>query len=192
MKADSAKDSEVAEPPRCVALIGFRGTGKSAVGRRLAQRLGWTWIDTDREIVRRSGQTIAQLFASSGESGFRDWESQVLADLPVDRSRVVSLGGGAILRAENRERVCGWGPVVWLQADADTLEKRIAGDPSSSQDRPRLSDLALRDEIRQKLLEREPLYRECATWRLDTGRLSVDRVVSQIVKLLQSGAGNRE
>jgi shikimate kinase len=169
---------------RCVTLIGLRGTGKSVVGRRLAQRLGWAWIDTDREVVRRAGLTIAQLFATRGEAGFREIESRLLSELPREEHRVVSLGGGAVLRPENRTLVRSWGPVVWLQADIDTLAQRIASDPGSPDARPPLTQLSLRDEILQKSSERRSVYDQCATCAIDTTQLDVERIVDQILELL--------
>src|SRR4051812_7830484 len=98
-----------------IALIGYRGTGKTAVAQQLALALGWDWVDADVEVELRSGKSIAAIFADDGEAAFRDLESAVLADL-IDREQaVLALGGGVILREHNRELLRRAGLVVWLQ-----------------------------------------------------------------------------
>ena len=98
-------------------LIGYRGTGKTTVARLLAERLGWQWLDADEELERRAGKTIAAIFADEGESAFRDLESQVLADLVQRDRHIIALGGGVVLRPENRALIKQAGTVVWLTAD---------------------------------------------------------------------------
>jgi shikimate kinase len=167
-----------------VSLIGYRGTGKTSVGQRLAQRLGWPWVDTDQCIVELCGQSIAKLFAEGRESEFRSWETRVLAELDDGQRRVVSLGGGAVMREANRRLIQRWGPVVWLQADLPTILDRLTGDPRSGEDRPPLTDLDQESEIREKLAEREPVYRRCASLVVDTRRMSVDQIVQHILSEL--------
>src|SRR5688500_16237666 len=96
-------------------LIGYRGTGKTTVARLLAERLGWPWLDADDEIERRAGKSIAEIFADGGEAGFRDLESHVLAEIVHRDRHVLALGGGAILRAENRAMIKQSSTVVWLK-----------------------------------------------------------------------------
>ena len=88
-----------------IYLIGYRGTGKTTVGRMLADLLSWKWIDSDHEIQDRSGSTIAEIFARDGEEGFRDLETEVVRTISHLQNHVVSLGGGAILREENRDLI---------------------------------------------------------------------------------------
>src|SRR5690349_1810518 len=96
-------------------LIGYRGSGKTTVAAALAERLGWPWIDADVELERRAGKSIKEIFAAEGETGFRDRESATLAELAHRDGWIVALGGGAVLREQNREAVTGRGPVVWLR-----------------------------------------------------------------------------
>ena len=111
-------------PPR-IALIGYRGTGKSTVARLLAAALDWDWIDADVELERRADQSIAAIFASQGEPAFRELEAAVVADLCLRERVVVALGGGAVLRADNRAAIAGCGAVVWLCASVDEIQRRV-------------------------------------------------------------------
>src|SRR5438128_2572326 len=167
-----------------LALIGYRGTGKSTVARLLAERLGWQSVDADHEIERRAGKSIAAIFADEGEPAFRDLETRVVVDFAQLRSAVVALGGGAMLRAENRVAIRGVGSVVWLTASADTIESRLAADERTAQRRPNLTAAGGRAEIEQLLASREPTYRECATLIVATdGKTSAD-VANEIFALL--------
>lgn len=151
-----------------VVLIGYRGTGKSAVACALAERLGWQWLDADAELEARAGRSIAEIFAGDGETAFRDLESQVLAEV-VGRSKLVlATGGGVVMREENRRLLARAGAVVWLEADVDTIEQRLAADAASADRRPNLTTHGGRLEIERLLELREPLYRECAQLTIDT------------------------
>ncbi len=129
-------------------LIGYRGTGKTAVARIVAQRLGWDAIDADEELERRAKKSIAQIFADDGEPTFRDLESHVLADLVKLDRKVISLGGGVVLRPDNRTLIKSAGAVVWLVASPETCLARIADDTATAARRPNLTARGGLDEIR--------------------------------------------
>src|SRR5262245_57960404 len=124
------------ERDRCVLLCGLMGSGKSRVGRALASRLGWDFVDTDELIERAAGMKVAEIFAREGESAFRRRESETLAGLPTLRT-VVALGGGAVISADNRRVLREKGRLVWLDASPETLAGRIG----ESQKRPLLAGL---------------------------------------------------
>jgi shikimate kinase len=168
-----------------IVLIGYRGTGKSTVGRLIAAQLGMAFIDADEELERRAGQSIREIFGAGGEPAFRDLEAAVLADLMDQDKRVLALGGGVVLRPENRALIgqaknC----IVWLQADAKTLERRINTDTATSQRRPNLTSSGGLAEIEHLLATREPLYRECAHFAVDTEGQSPEQIAAQVVSLL--------
>lgn len=168
-----------------IVLIGYRGTGKSTVGKLVAAQLGMPFIDADEELERRAGQSIREIFATAGEPAFRDLEAAVLADLMDEDKRVVALGGGVVLRPENRALISqAKNCVLWLQADAKTLEKRINTDAATAQRRPNLTANGGRAEIEQLLASREPLYRECAQFAVDTEGQSPEQIAAQVVSLL--------
>lgn len=164
-----------------VTLIGYRGTGKTTIAPRLAERLGLAWIDADPELERRSGRSIRDIFATDGEPEFRRLEREVLVDLLSRDDLVLAVGGGAILNPDTRRDFRRAGPVVWLQADAETLAARIAEDPTSQGRRPNLTTSGGLDEIRTLLDQREPLYRETATVTVNTVGRTIDELVAEIV-----------
>src|SRR5215218_314511 len=114
-----------------ITLIGYRGSGKSSVAPALAERLGWTWADADPLIEQRAGQTIREIFETSGEPKFRRLEREVLVELLGGTNLVIAAGGGAILSAETRHDMRQAGPVVWLRADVATLSARIGADATT-------------------------------------------------------------
>ena len=169
-------------PAMGIVLLGYRGCGKTSVGRLLADRWGIGFVDTDQEIVRRAGMSITEIFQTRGEPHFRDLESQAVRDALQQGDAVIALGGGAVLRAENRAalRACPHRR-VYLRADAQTLHDRIHADPASAQSRPALTPLGGQiDEVRRLLEQREPYYREVMTETIDVGHLSVIDVVEAL------------
>jgi len=167
-----------------IALIGYRGTGKTTVARLLANSLRWSWIDADVELERRAEKTINEFFAQEGETAFRNLETQVVLDLTQRERIVLALGGGAVLREENRAAIRR-GTVVWLQADAATIFARTSTDPTTPERRPNLTAVGGLAEIEQLLAAREPLYRDCADFAVATVGITPDQVVDQVVSLLK-------
>ena len=170
-----------------VILIGYRGSGKSSVGRILAQRLGWQFVDADDLLVKRAGQTIKEIFEQRGEEHFRDLESAIVRELCEQKNRVIALGGGAILREKNRIAVTESGQmIVLLHSDSETLLKRIQSDPQTQSTRPSLTHLGGGiQEVRKLLAERLPLYRQVKTHEIDVSYLPPEQVAERIVQMLQ-------
>ncbi|QDU88071.1 Shikimate kinase 2 [Pirellulimonas nuda] len=165
-------------------LEGYRGVGKSAVARALAARLGWESVDSDDLVEQAAEKSIAEVFAQQGEQAFRALEAGVVISL-CERDRcVVALGGGAVLREATREALARSGPVVWLTASAQTIADRLAADPSSGDRRPSLTGQGLLEEITQVLSARESVYRECATFEVDTEGRTPDQVADAIAAFL--------
>lgn len=161
---------------RNIYLIGFMGAGKTSVGRRLAQRLGYAFIDLDQALVSREGRSIAEIFAADGEGRFREIESQVLAEHAVLSRTVIATGGGIVIRAANRELMKHSGRVVYLKAGWPTIAQRLArgdGRPLADQDEGFTKARALW-ESRQAWYEEADL-----TVATDTG--SVSQVVWAII-----------
>jgi shikimate kinase len=171
-------------PCLLVFLIGPRGSGKTTVARLLAERLGWDGLDADAELERHCGKCIREVFADEGEAGFRRHEADVLAELCERRNVVIATGGGVVLREENRRRLKA-GRVVWLTADADTLWRRVQSDTTTAERRPGLfAGVDGRREIEQVLEAREPHYRECADFVVDTTARSPEEIVALILSSL--------
>ena len=163
-------------------LIGYRGCGKSGVGKLLSELLDRDLIDTDIAIETSQGKTIAEIFAEVGEEGFRDLESNQIANLDsLKESAIISLGGGAILRPENRRCIRNLGKTVWLQATPETIFERISNDETTQSRRPKLSNLSDSDEIRSILEMRVPWYKEVADLAVSTDGVSMEQVAKTIV-----------
>lgn len=167
-----------------IALIGYRGTGKTTVAQLLALQLGYDWVDADVEVELALGMSIADFFEQSGEERFRAVESQVVAKLCARAKTVLALGGGVVLREDNRQILADCGRVVWLKASAATLQRRIAHDPTSLGRRPSLTNYGGQAEIEALLAQREPIYRSCATLEVDTEDRTPEAVAEEILTAL--------
>jgi shikimate kinase len=146
----------------------------------LALRLGWDWADADVEIELRAGKSIQAIFADDGEPAFRELETVVVAELAQRERTVVALGGGAVLREENRSAIRS-GQVVWLQADVETILARIAADPTTADRRPNLTAVGGAAEVSRLLSERTPVYRQCADLTVDTEGKTLVQVTDEII-----------
>jgi shikimate kinase len=177
-----------------ITLIGYRGTGKSTLAFPLADQLGWTAIDADIELEKRAGRSIRSIFDTDGEPEFRRLERETLVDL-LSRDRIViAAGGGAVMNAETRRDFQNAGPVIWLKASTDTIERRISGDSTTTERRPNLTATGGRKEIEDLLAVRNPVYEKTATITIDTDGLddrgivqvkAVDEMLNELVQTLQ-------
>jgi shikimate kinase len=168
-------------PPRDnIILIGFMGSGKTSVGRLIAKKLRFQFLDTDHLVEDRARATIGQIFASpGGETAFRDRETAALESLLVATHRhVIATGGGIVTQPQNVPllRQLGW--VVLLQADPDEIYRRVA----RNHDRPLLKVKDPRARVHEMLTTREPLYREAANFVIDSTGLRREDVADSVVK----------
>lgn len=164
-------------------LIGYRGAGKSSVGRLLAERLGWDLISTDAEIVRKAGLPIPDIVQRFGWDHFRNLESAVCRELADKDHLIIDTGGGAILRPENVDSLKATGSLVWLTVEVRTIIERIGGDTQ----RPSLTGAkSFTDEVEEVLRERQPKYQAAADHIVATDEKSLSEVADTIMALLQT------
>ena len=175
---------DAARPAPNIVLIGYRGSGKSAVGKLLAARLGRPVLDTDELIQQRAGCSIAEIFERQGEAHFRSLEDGVIEELRSTRGAVISVGGGGVERPRNRELLAEMGHVVWLTAPAEELHRRITADSASESSRPRLTEGDALSEVRGLLSRRTPWYEELAAARIDTTGRQPAEVAETILEQL--------
>lgn len=175
-----------------VILIGFRGAGKTSVGKALAERLGRVFIDCDELIERRTGLSIREIFEKWGESHFRGLESEAIAELAKLDGRVIATGGGAVLRHKNIQLLKRNGKIFFLDVTPETAFGRIAEDASSRSRRPALTDKDPFTEIREQMEFRRPYYLEGADVRVLTEGRGVEEVVKEILAYLQQSPPEEE
>jgi shikimate kinase len=164
-----------------IVLIGYRGSGKSTVGRLLAERLAFAFVDTDALIQQRTGMTIREIFADQAEEGFRNLESQVVAEVARQDRCVISTGGGAVLRDENARALRQSGRLVYLTAPAEVLWKRIFADVHRHATRLKMDPDTGLQQVRHALQAREAVYARIADVVVDTNGRSVQGIVDRIV-----------
>ena len=163
--------------PERILLIGMMGAGKTTTGRLLADRLGWDYLDSDAEVLRRTGRTVPQIWHGSGEGAFRKEEAAALAEaVSGDRPVVVSVAGGAVLDPGNRALLRRAGLVVWLRAHPSTLAARVG----AGEGRPLLDDDPAGSLERLDAVRR-PVYRELADVVVDVDESGPADVVDAIL-----------
>lgn len=166
---------------RPVILEGYMGSGKTSVANRIAKSTNLKVIDTDSMIVQREGMSISDIFATKGEQAFREMETALVRELCArDCSDIISLGGGLVLREENRKLLKRLGTVVYLKATAQTTYDRVNKDTS----RPLLQGEDLMGKITSMLKERGPIYAEVADLCIDTDELTAQEIADRLVQLL--------
>lgn len=164
-----------------IVLVGYRGTGKSTVGKVLAARLGRPVVSTDAEIVRRAGQTVPEIVAQHGWEHFRDLESTVCQDFSGRDGLIIDTGGGAILRPQNVECLKKTGTIFWLTASVSSIASRIGSDTQ----RPSLTGTkSFIEEIEEVLAVRSPKYQEAADHIIPTDGRSINQIVDTILSCM--------
>ena len=165
-----------------IVLIGYRGTGKSVVGRILAQRLKMEYVGMDAAIVERAGMAIPQIVEKMGWPGFRDLETRVAQDLAGRDNLIVDTGGGVIERPENIPALEKNGRIFWLKASVDTIVRRIQGDDQ----RPALTEgKSFTEEVAGVLERRVAKYQAAARHAIDTDALTPGQVADEVIRLLK-------
>jgi shikimate kinase len=175
-----------------IVLIGYRGSGKTTVGRIVAAKLGVEFVDTDALVQMRAGKTIREIFEQQGEPAFRGIEAGVLEDvLRWTDDRVVATGGGVVLREANRELLTQSGAYrYYLKSPAEVLFERINADASTASSRPALTRLGGSvEEVRTLLAQREPLYAAAATHTIDVSSLKPEVVAKMILAEVATDSG---
>ncbi len=166
-----------------IVLVGLMGSGKTAVGRLLAERLGRPLVDTDALVEEAAGCTIAEIFAAEGEEGFRRREAEAVARAAAGDNQVIATGGGAVLRPGNREALRSSGLVIWLDAEPESLYQRARAQGLAH--RPLLSGADPLGRLRALADARRPAYEAAAHVRIRTDRRTLHDVVEEIMEKLE-------
>ena len=168
-----------------IILIGYRGTGKTSVGRKLAEKLKLPFYDTDQMIIDRIGKTIKEWVEEKGWESFRQEEKAVIRVISSLDCGVIALGGGAVMDPGNREVLRQKGLIVWLTADVQTIIKRMKSDPDNKDNRPPLSEKDWENETQELLTQRSPVYQGLADFSIDTDGKNIEGVTEEICNQIQ-------
>jgi len=167
-----------------IFLTGSRGSGKTSVGKELAKRLGWQFVDTDELLCKMQGRAVAEIVETEGWDAFRNYESEALEEAAKLEPCVIATGGGMVLREKNRIHMRSNGVVVFLDVPVAELARRLGNDPLESQ-RPSLTGKSLADEIQEVLDARISLYEGTAHVQVD-GAQPVNKIIDNILELLDT------
>ncbi len=176
---------------RKIILIGYRCTGKTSIGKKLAARMGLSFIDTDALVEEKSGLTIREMITEKGWDFFREKEREAIQGLTVLGKSVIATGGGAVLDERNAAILKQEGVLIWLVAGEETILQRMRGDTVTLDQRPPLSSDNLSKEIAATLAERTPLYRRLADFTVDTDVAGIEECIHNIAHLLTKQALSR-
>ncbi len=169
-----------------IVLIGYRGTGKSSIGKRLARKLKAPFYDTDDLVEAAAGRSIGDIVAEEGWACFRRMEKEIIREMAVMDKGVVATGGGAVMDEENVRILKHNGIVIWLDADVETIIKRIHADSQNREKRPPLSDDDLYKETVDLLEKRLPVYKSLADFSVNTAGMDIDKIVDEICQFLKT------
>jgi shikimate kinase len=172
-----------------IALIGFMGTGKTAVGRILAARLGKDFIELDSLIERKAGKSIPEIFHQYGEIGFRELEIEVTKEVSDKKGAVIACGGGLVLNKINIDRLRKECIIVYLAASSGIILKRTSYDDN---ERPLLNVPDRARQVKELLSFRRPFYERAADIKINTSRLTADSVAERIMEKLREHEGYRQ
>ena len=166
-----------------IALIGFMGTGKTAVGKVLAQKLHREFIELDARIEKKAGKPIPEIFRQDGETRFRELEIEAVRDVAIKKNAVIACGGGIVLNTINIDRLKKECVIIYLTAAPSVILKRTASDKGG---RPLLNVADRAQEIKKLLDFRRPFYTRTADITVNTSRLNINRVVDKILETLKN------
>jgi len=172
-----------------IVLIGYRGSGKSIVGRKLATRLKLRFVDIDDLIEERQGVPISDIVKSHGWGHFRKLERSTIEEISKGDRLIIAPGGGAVLDTENVEALRKNGFTIWLKADKQTLLKRLSQDPGTNTRRPTLTGKGTAEEFKEVMSLREPIYEQASEIRIDTSMIDTETVVENILAVLKDKMG---
>ena len=169
-----------------IALIGFMGVGKTAVGQALAEKLSRKFVEMDALIEQKAGKPIPEIFQQDGEIAFRELEIEVAKEVSQGKNQVIACGGGVVLNQINIDRLKKGAALVYLTASPEAILKRVS---SGGEERPLLKTSDKATVIREMLSFRKPFYERASDITIDTSKLDIDAVVEQIITKTKENEG---
>jgi len=171
-----------------IALIGFMGTGKTAVGKALAAKLGREFVELDSFIEQKAGKSIPEIFQQDGEIGFRELEIEATKEVSDQKNAIIACGGGAVLNKINIDRLRKECVIVYLTASPEVILKRTSNDKN---ERPLLKVADRAPQIKELLRFRQPYYERAADIKIDTSKLNINSVAERIMTKVRENESHR-
>ena len=165
-------------------LIGYRCTGKTTIGKSIAMTIDWSFVDSDILVIKECGKSIKDIVDTEGWKAFRRMERSTLKQICTKDRQVVATGGGVVLDAANIKAMKTSGMVIWLDATAETIQKRMFQDKNSGNFRPALTDKGRMEEIEDMLLKRTPYYESTCEFSIHTDDVPVNEITEIIIQKL--------
>ena len=172
-------------------LIGYRCSGKTTIGKSIAKTIDWSFVDSDLLVIKKNGKSIKDIIDTAGWDAFRRMERSVLKQICKNDRQVVATGGGVVLDADNIKAMKNSGTVVWLGANAATIQKRMRQDKNTADFRPALTDKGQMAEIEDMLLQRKPYYESASDIFIHTDDVPIDEITRKILEKLSVGPVTR-
>lgn len=170
-------------------LIGYRCTGKTTIGKAIAAALDWSFVDSDLHVVKDSGKSIQEIIAGQGWEAFRRLECAAIKQICKKDHQVVATGGGAVIDKANVRAMKTGGPVIWLGATPETIQKRMLLDKNSESFRPALTEKGRIEEIEELLVKRNPYYESASDFLIHTDDVPVAEIAGQIIQKIKDTIG---
>ena len=165
-------------------LIGYRCSGKTTIGKSIAKTIGWSFVDSDIWVIKACGKSIQDIIDTEGWNAFRRLEHSIIKQICTNDRQVVATGGGVVLDADNVKAIKNSGMVVWLDASAETIRKRMVEDRNSKHFRPALTDRGRIEEIEDMLSQRNPYYMSASDFFIHTDDLPPGEITRRIIERL--------
>jgi shikimate kinase len=172
-----------------IVLIGYRCSGKTSVGKMIADKLGRRFVDTDNLIIEKAGRSINEMVKEKGWQYFREMERDVIKEISAGDNLVIATGGGVVTSDINIDNLKANGIIIWLDADVETVKKRLTRDNSSKENRPSLTGDNPVDEIGEVMEKRRPLYMKACNISIDTDKMNINDVADMIIYKLKKLEG---
>ena len=168
-------------------LIGYRCSGKTTIGKTIAEIIDWSFVDADVILVKESGRPIKEIVDTEGWEAFRRMERSILKQICTKDRQVVATGGGVVLDEANIKAMQASGMVIWLDAGIETIQKRMLQDKNTKNFRPALTDKGGMEEIEDMLLQRKPYYENASDFSIPTDDMSINEITANIIEKLSVG-----
>jgi shikimate kinase len=170
-------------------LTGYRCSGKTTIGKSIARAIDWSFVDSDVLVIKDIGKSIQDIIDTEGWDAFRRLERSALKQICANDRQVVATGGGVVLDDANIKAMQASGTVIWLDAGAETIQKRMLQDKSTENFRPALTDKGRMAEIEHMLLQRRPYYESASDFIIQTDDVSINEITAKIIQKIKDKIG---